>query len=193
MHPVHAPHAMVVSMHELASAAGVEILHAGGNAIDATVATGFALAVVLPEAGNVGGGGFMLIRRNDGQSHFLDYREAAPGKATPTLYQNSAGKVDPQLSTIGYLAVAVPGAVKGLAYAEKHYGRLSLERVMQPAIRLARDGFPLSWGEAKALSTDSGLARFADSKRIFQNNGRGWHQGDLLRERGQPCRQYLRR
>src|ERR1700737_1205328 len=92
MHPEHAEHAMVVSMHELASQAGVQILRKGGNAVDAAVATGFALAVVLPEAGNIGGGGFMLIRTHDGATHFLDYRETAPAQASPTMYQDAKGE-----------------------------------------------------------------------------------------------------
>jgi gamma-glutamyltranspeptidase / glutathione hydrolase len=182
MHPEHAPHAMVVSMHELASQAGIEILKQGGNAVDAAVATGFALAVVLPEAGNIGGGGFMLIRTHDGATHFLDYRETAPEHASRRMYQDKKGNVVQGLSTIGYQAVGVPGSVKGLAYAERHFGKLNLPQVIQPAIRLAREGFSLSWGEAKALSTETDLARFPDSKRIFQNEGRGWHQGDLFKQ-----------
>src|SRR5262249_661061 len=158
-------HAMVVSMHHLASEAGVEVLRAGGNAVDAAVATGFALAVVLPEAGNIGGGGFMLIRMKDGQTHFVDYRETAPAKASRKMYQDSSGKADPRLSTVGYLAVGVPGSVQGLAHVERKYGRLSIERVMAPAVRLAREGFPLDWSEATALSAEPDMARFPDSKR----------------------------
>jgi gamma-glutamyltranspeptidase / glutathione hydrolase len=182
MHPEHAPHAMVVSMHELASQAGVEILKQGGNAVDAAVATGFALAVVLPEAGNIGGGGFMLIRTHEGATHFLDYRETAPERASATMYQDAKGNVIPGLSTIGYKAVGVPGSVKGLVYAEQHFGKLNLTQVMQPAIRLAREGYALSWSEAQALSAEPDLARFPDSRRIFQNEGRGWHQGDMLKQ-----------
>jgi gamma-glutamyltranspeptidase/glutathione hydrolase len=182
MHPEHAQHAMVVSMHELASQAGVQILRDGGNAVDAAVATGFALAVVLPEAGNIGGGGFMLIRTHDGATHFLDYRETAPAQASQTMYQDAKGDLIPGLSTIGYKAVGVPGSVKGMAYAEQHFGKLSLAQVMTPAIRLAREGYALSWGSARALSAEPDLAHFADSKRIFQNNGHGWHQGDVFKQ-----------
>jgi len=182
MHPEHAEHAMVVSMHGLASQAGVQILRDGGNAVDAAVATGFALAVVLPEAGNIGGGGFMLIRTRDGATHFLDYRETAPAQASQTMYQDAKGDLIPGLSTIGYKAVGVPGSVKGMAYAEQHFGKLSLAQVMTPAIRLAREGYALSWGSARALSAEPDLARFADSKRIFQNNGHGWHQGDVFKQ-----------
>lgn len=182
MHPEHAPHAMVVSMQELASRAGVQILKDGGNAVDAAVATGFALAVVLPEAGNIGGGGFMLIRTREGATHFLDYREMAPALATATMYQDVKGQVIQGLSTVGYKAVGVPGSVKGLIYAQSHFGKLTLAQVMAPAIRLAREGFPLGWSVARMLSTESDLARFPDSKRIFQNNGAGWHQGDILKQ-----------
>src|SRR5690242_8468528 len=106
-HPEHAQHGMVVSVHELASRAGVEVMKAGGNAVDAAVATGFALAVVHPAAGNIGGGGFMLIRMSGGDTHFLDYREKAPGKATEDMYWDSNGDVIPKLSTVGYKAVGV--------------------------------------------------------------------------------------
>jgi len=182
MRPEHAEHGMVVSVHELASRAGVEMMKAGGNAIDAAVATGFALAVVHPAAGNIGGGGFMLIRMNDGTTHFLDYREKAPGKATADMYQDSQGQVIPKLSTVGYKASGVPGSVKGLVYAEAHFGKLGLKRVMEPAIRLAREGYALGWDGARTLSGDAGLAQFADSKRIFQNNGKGWKQGDVFKQ-----------
>ena len=181
-HPEHARHGMVVSVHELASQAGVDVMQAGGNAVDAAVATGFALAVVHPAAGNIGGGGFMLIRMNSGETHFLDYREKAPGKATEDMYWDKQGNVVPNLSTLGYKASGVPGSVKGMVYAEQHFGKLGLKRVMEPAIRLARDGFRLSWGDARSMSTDKGLAQFPDSKRIFQNDGKGFRQGDLFRQ-----------
>src|SRR5579884_1774447 len=157
LHPVHAEHGMVASIHELASDAGVEMMKAGGNAIDAAVATGFALAVVHPEAGNLGGGGFMLLRLANGEVHFLDFREKAPGKASATMYQDAQGNVVPALSRVGYLASGVPGSVKGLVEAERRFGKLGLARVMAPAIRLARDGYHLSWGDARAMSHDSAL------------------------------------
>ena len=182
MHPEVADHGMVASVHELASRAGVEIMQAGGNAIDAAVATGFALAVVHPAAGNLGGGGFMLIRMKDGDTHFVDFRETAPGKATANMYQDAKGNVVSGLSTIGYKAIAVPGSVKGLVYAEEHFGKLGLKRVMQPAIRLARDGYALSWNWARQMSQDSALAQFPDSRRIFQNDGKGWHQNDIFKQ-----------
>jgi gamma-glutamyltranspeptidase/glutathione hydrolase len=182
MHPEVSEHGMVASVHELASRAGVEMMQAGGNAVDAAVATGFALAVVHPSAGNLGGGGFMLMRSKSGETHFLDFRETAPGKATATMYLDAQGAVVPKLSTIGYKSVAVPGSVKGLVYAETHYGKLNLARVIQPAIRLAREGYALSWSDARAMSQDAGLAQFPDSRRIFQNNGKGWHQGDVFKQ-----------
>ncbi|MGH8261699.1 MAG: gamma-glutamyltransferase family protein, partial [Steroidobacteraceae bacterium] len=182
LHPVHAEHGMVVSIQALASHAGVQMMKEGGNAIDAAVATGFALAVVYPEAGNLGGGGFMLIRLHSGELHFLDFREKAPGKATATMYQDAQGNVVPSLSRIGYLASGVPGTVKGMVEAEKRFGRLGLARVMAPAIRLARDGYRLSWSEARAMTNDSRLAQFPASRRIFQNDGRGWKPGDLFKQ-----------
>src|SRR5579872_3951200 len=180
--PVHAQHGMVASSSASASAAGVEIMKEGGNAIDAAVATGFALAVVHPQAGNIGGGGFMLIRLRDGATHFIDHREAAPSKATATMYQDASGNVIPDLSTVGYKAVGVPGSVKGLVYAEQHFGKLGLARVMAPAIRLAREGYALSFNDARLMSRDARLTGFPDSRRIFQNDGKGWHEGDVFRQ-----------
>ena len=182
MQPERAEKGMVVSVHELASQAGVEMMKAGGNAIDAAVATGFALAVVHPSAGNIGGGGFMLVRMNDGETHFLDFREKAPAKATATMYQDSQGNVIPNLSRVGYLASGVPGSVKGMVHAQKQFGKLTLKQVMQPAIRLAREGYALSWDDARSMTRDAGLAQFPDSKRIFQNDGKGWKQGDVLKQ-----------
>jgi len=181
-HPVHARHGMVVSVSALASQAGVQIMQEGGNAIDAAVATGFALAVVHPAAGNLGGGGFMLIRMADGATHFIDFREMAPGRATATMYQDAHGNVIPHMSLVGYLASGVPGSVKGLVYAEQHFGQLGLKKVMAPAIRLARDGYALSWDDAREMSRNRNLAKFPDSRRLFQNDGHGWQQGDLFRQ-----------
>ena len=181
MRPVHAPHAIVASVHELASRAGVEMMQAGGNAVDAAVATGFALAVVHPQAGNLGGGGFMLIRRADGTTHFLDYREKAPSKATADMYLDAQGNVVPNASLVGYKAIGVPGSVAGMVYAEKKYGKLSLEKVMAPAIRLARDGYVLAWEDAEDLR-DEDLAKFAESRRIFQRDGKYYQTGEILKQ-----------
>ena len=179
--PVHAQHAMVVSVHELASQAGVEILQAGGNAVDAAVATGFALAVVHSPAGNIGGGGFMLIRMADGKAHFLDYREKAPAAATRDMYLDPQGNVIEGASEYGYKAIGVPGSVAGMVTAEKKFGKLTLKQVMAPAIRLARDGFALTWDEARDLH-DSYLAKFPESRRVFQRNGDYYKSGEVFRQ-----------
>jgi gamma-glutamyltranspeptidase/glutathione hydrolase len=169
--PTPAKHAMVVSIHHDASDAGVEILKAGGNAVDAAVAVGFALAVVFPQAGNLGGGGFMLIRMKSGHAHFLDYREKAPAAATADMYLDAQKNVIPGLSTSGYKAIGVPGTVAGLVYAEKIYGKLSLAQVMAPAIRLASEGFLLAPEEAQTMATARNLARFPESRQLFQRDG----------------------
>src|SRR3974377_193562 len=179
--PTHAPKAMVASVQPDASEAGVEIMKAGGNAVDAAVAVGFALAVTHPEAGNLGGGGFMLFRRPDGEVHFLDYREKAPAKATPDMYPEKDGNVIKDMSTLGYKAIAVPSSVAGLAYAQKHWGVLTLQQVMAPAIRLARDGFVLDYGTAMDLR-DEDLAKFSESKRIFQRDGNFYQPGDVFQQ-----------
>src|SRR5271166_4181676 len=166
LRPTHAPHAIVVSVHELASRAGVEMMQAGGNAVDAAVATGFALAVVHPPAGNLGGGGFMLIRMADGKMHFVDYREKAPAAAKPDMYLDAQGNVIEGASQIGYRAIGVPGSVAGMVYGEKKYGKLTVQQVMAPAIRLAREGYALSWEEARDFQRDKYLGRFAESRRI---------------------------
>jgi gamma-glutamyltranspeptidase/glutathione hydrolase len=179
--PVHAQHAMVVSVHQLASQVGVDIMQAGGNAVDAAVATGFALAVVHSAAGNIGGGGFMLIRMADGKTHFLDYREKAPAAAKPDMYLDEHGNVIEGASGIGYKAIGVPGSVAGMVYAEQKYGKLSLKQVMEPAIKLARDGYALTWGEAQDLH-DSYLSKFPESRRIFQRNGDYYKPGEIFRQ-----------
>ena len=176
--PTLARHAMVVSIHHDASDAGVEVLKAGGNAVDAAVAVGFALAVAFPQAGNLGGGGFMLVRMKTGEAHFLDYRERAPAVATAGMYLDAQGSVVAGLSTTGYKAIGVPGTVAGLVYAEKTYGRLTLAQVMAPAIRLASQGYVLSDEEAHSLATAKNLAHFPESRRIFQRNGDFLKQGD---------------
>ena len=180
--PVHARHGMVVSAHELASQAGVEMMQAGGNAVDAAVATGFALAVVHSPAGNIGGGGFMLIRMADGATHFLDYREKAPAAATADMYLDAQGNVIEDASVIGYKAIGVPGSVAGMVYAEQKYGKLTLKRVMTPAIKLAREGYALSWGEARDMQNDRYLGKFAESRRVFQRDGNYYKPGEIFRQ-----------
>ena len=179
--PVHAPHAIVVSVHELGSRAGVEVMHAGGNAIDAAVATGFALAVVHPQAGNLGGGGFMLIRMADGRVHFIDYREKAAAAATANMYLDAQGNVIENASVVGYKSIGVPGSVAGMVYAEKQYGKLTLAQVMAPAIKLAQDGYALAWQDARDLR-DKDLAKFSESRRIFQRDGNYYKQGEVFRQ-----------
>ena len=176
--PTLARHAMVVSIHHDASDAGVEVLKAGGNAVDAAVAVGFALAVVYPQAGNLGGGGFMLVRMKTGEAHFIDYRERAPAAARAKMYLDAKGNVVPGASTTGYKAIGVPGTVAGLVYAEKTYGRLTLAQVMAPAIRLASQGYILSEEEAHSLAAAKNLARFPESRRIFQRDGDYLKPGD---------------
>ena len=181
LRPVHAQHAMVASVHELASRAGVEMMQAGGNAVDAAVATGFTLAVVHPQAGNLGGGGFLLLRKATGEMRFIDFREKAPAAATQDMYLDAQGNVIENASLIGYKAIGVPGSVAGLVYAEKKYGKLSLDKVVAPAIRLARAGFPLAWEDAQDLR-DEDLAKFPASKRIFQRDGKYYLPGEILKQ-----------
>ena len=172
---------MVVTVHQIATRVGVDILRAGGNAVDSAVAAGFALAVVHSPAGNIGGGGFMLIRMADGTTHFLDYREMAPGAASRNMYLDALGNVIPGASEIGYKSIAVPGSVAGMVYAEKKYGKLTLKQVMAPAIKLARDGFALTWQEADEMH-DSYLAKFPESRRVFQRNGDYYKAGETFRQ-----------
>ncbi len=179
--PVRARHAMVVTVHHDATDAGIAILKAGGNAVDAAVAVGFALAVVHPVAGNLGGGGFMLVRLKDGKTHFLDYREEAPAAATANMYLDAQGNVIPEASTVGYLSIGVPGSVAGMVRAEKLWGRLTLKKVMQPAIALARNGFVLSEEEASEMR-DPLLTKFPASRRIFQRGGNFYRAGDRFRQ-----------
>src|SRR6266849_3311248 len=186
LRPTHAPHAMVTSVHELASRAGIEMMRSGGNAVDAAVATGFALAVVHPQAGNLGGGGFLLLRNATGETHFIDFREKAPAAATENMYLDAQGNVIPDSSkdssVVGYKCIGVPGSVAGLVYAEKKYGKLSLEKVIAPAIKLARDGFPLAYEDTQDLRKDKYLAQFPESKRIFLRDGNYYQPGELLKQ-----------
>ena len=174
---------MVVTDESLGSQAGVEILKRGGNAVDAAVAVAFALAVVEPAAGNIGGGGFMLVRLANGKATFFDYREVAPGKATRDMYIGADGKLDNDAATIGYRSVAVPGTVAGLEMALKTYGTMKLADVLAPAIRLAEDGFPVSEKLAHELAGQrQELQRFSASSRIFLNGGKMFYAGDTFRQ-----------
>lgn len=168
---VSAPSAMITSDNGLASEAGLEILRQGGNAVDAAVATGFALAVTYPEAGNLGGGGYMVIRMADGRSAALDYREVAPLAATRDMYLDASGKLTDR-SVVGHLASGVPGAVAGMAAALEKYGTMRLDQVIAPAIRLAEEGFTVDSALHRSLVSDSALiARFAGAP-VFLPGGR---------------------
>src|SRR6266446_5416880 len=180
---VRAARGMVATDEELGSQAGVEILKRGGNAIDAAVAVAFALAVVEPAAGNIGGGGFMLVRLADGKTTFFDYREVAPGKASRNMYIKADGQLDEEASVIGYKSVAVPGTVAGLELALKTYGTMKLADVITPAIRLAESGFAVSEKLAHEFAEEkAGLERFPVSRRIFLSDGKMWKAGDTLKQ-----------
>ncbi|MCK9502843.1 MAG: gamma-glutamyltransferase [Porticoccaceae bacterium] len=187
-HPQIGQGGMVVSQEQLASRVGADILARGGNAVDAAVATGFALAVTLPQAGNLGGGGFMLIHLGEENKNIaIDYREMAPATAHADLFVNAAGKVDTQLSRFSALSSGVPGTVAGLVHAQKKYGVLPLSEVMAPAIALAKKGFPVSYPLAWSLEeSQARLKKHSASTRYFYNSdgsvfkpGQIWRQPDL--------------
>ncbi len=171
--------AVVVTADERASQVGKAILEQGGNAVDAAVAVQFALAVTLPRAGNIGGGGFMVIHMQDGTNRALDFREKAPLKASEDMYLRN-GEYVPHLSRKGALAVGIPGVVDGMIKALERYGRLPLETVMQPAIDLARNGYPLSWTQAQDLNESANDFRdFKGSSTYFlKENSERWKEGD---------------
>jgi gamma-glutamyltranspeptidase/glutathione hydrolase len=174
---------MVVSDEALASEAGVEILRQGGNAVDAAVAVSFALAVVHPQAGNIGGGGFMLIRMADGRAEVVDYRETGPAGAQPDMYLDTQGRLIEDSSTVGHRAVAVPGSVAGLELAHRRWGKLKWAQVLAPAARLAEEGYRVSHSAAASLR-DAGelLARYPESKRIFLREDRPYQEGESFRQ-----------
>jgi gamma-glutamyltranspeptidase/glutathione hydrolase len=181
---VAAERGMVVSAQHLATDVGVDILKRGGSAIDAAVAVGYALAVVYPSAGNLGGGGFMTIRFANGRSTFLDFREKAPRAASRDMYLDKGGNVIKGLSTVGWLAVAVPGTVSGLDYARKKYGTMALKALIEPAIELAEDGFILEQGDVDMLAVATGdFKKFPASSEIFLNKGRPFVAGQRLVQR----------
>ncbi len=180
--PVRGLHGMVVTAQSLASEVGARILARGGNAVDATVAVAYALAVVYPAAGNIGGGGFLVLHQPDGHSLFLDFREKAPLAATATMYQDAQGRVVPGLSRHGWKAVAVPGTVAGMDEALRRWGRLDRRTVMAPAIALARDGFVLAPNDVMLLRTaTTGFAADPASAKVFLRPDGTPHQvGDRL-------------
>src|SRR4029077_14301149 len=134
-----------------------------------------------PPAGNIGGGGFMLIRMADGKAHFLDYREKAPAAATRDMYVDPQGHVVAGASVIGYKSIGVPGSVAGLAYAAAKWGKLPLKQVIAPAIKLAREGYSLTWEQARDLH-DKNLAKFPESRRVFQRDGDYYQTGEIFRQ-----------
>ncbi|MBE0551939.1 MAG: gamma-glutamyltransferase [Ignavibacterium sp.] len=179
--PVRSKNGMVVSASELASKVGIEILKKGGNAVDAAVAVGFTLAVTYPAAGNIGGGGFMVIHLNDGTNTTIDYREKAPLSATEFLYQDSLGNFLPEKSQEGVTSSGVPGSVAGLIYALEKYGTLSLAEVIQPAIDLARNGFVLEYRLARSFEYEmESFNKYESSKKIFTKDGIAFIEGDLF-------------
>ena len=180
--PVRTPHAMVVTVEHNASDAGVEILKKGGNAVDAAVAVHFALAVTYPFAGNLGGGGFMLIRDKHGKAHFLDYREKAPAAASRDMYLDAQGNIVPGASITGYKSSGVPGSVAGMVYAQSHYGKLTLAEDMAPAIRLATEGFALMAPEATMIEQTKKLSQYPASKHIYHRDGSFYKEGEIFKQ-----------
>ncbi len=179
--PVQSQHGMVASTSEIASRVGAEIMQRGGNAVDAAVAVGLALAVVWPSAGNLGGGGFMLIRRPDGRAEVIDYRERAPLSAGREMYLDSRGNIVAGASTVGYKAAGVPGTVAGLALALKRHGKLTWAECIEPARKLAAAGFVLSRHTAQSFRGGSEwLGKFPDSRRIFLRDGKFFDAGETL-------------
>jgi gamma-glutamyltranspeptidase / glutathione hydrolase len=183
LEPVAARHAMVVSSEARATDIGLEILRQGGNAVDAAVAVGFALQVTYPQAGNIGGGGFMLIHLASGKSVVVDYREEAPGAATSSMYLDAQGELIPKASTVGARAVGVPGTVAGLALAEEQYGKLGLSRVLQPAIQLAEKGFPVSYAYSQQLKrSEEYLSKFDETRQTYLRDGKPYPPGEIFRQ-----------
>ncbi len=179
---VIAQNGMVASAHPVASQVGVDILKAGGNAVDAAVAVQFALAVVHPSAGNIGGGGFLVLRDKDGKSYSIDFREKAPAKGHADMYLDKDGNIVPRSSTLGRLASGVPGSVDGMVQAHEKYGKLSWKQVLQPSIDIAKNGVVLTEREARSLnSIKDDLQAVNPGASYFLNPaGKEWAAGDLL-------------
>ncbi len=174
---------LVVSTSSIASNVGADILHRGGNAVDAAVATAFALAVTHPTAGNIGGGGFMVVRLANGETAAIDYREKAPLASTPTMYLDSTGKIDRGLTAAGYLAPGVPGTVRGMEVAHKRFGKLPWRDVVMPAVELAEKGFVMTDGFARGLNSEVNgrMSRFPASVAAYGKPGGGqWAGGERL-------------
>ncbi|MGA7160755.1 MAG: gamma-glutamyltransferase [Bacteroidota bacterium] len=181
--PVRAKKGMVVAADPIAANVGLKILKEGGNAVDAAVAVGFALAVTYPGAGNIGGGGFMVMRFADGTVKSLDYRETAPAAATRDMFLDKNGNFLEQKSTRGHLSCGVPGSVAGMMYAQRRYGRLTRTQVMKPAIELAEKGFHLHYRLAEDLERMlPEFSSYRSSKKAFTKNGKPYSEGDLFRQ-----------
>ena len=182
--PVAAENGMVVTAQHLATHVGVDILKSGGNAVDAAVAVGYALAVVYPAAGNIGGGGFMTIQMADGRKTFLDFREKAPLAATPNMYLDRDGNVVPGASTYGYLAVGVPGTGSGMEMARAGFGTMKRPKLLAPAIKYAHDGFVLEQGDVDMLATATDdFRKDPATASIFLNHGEPYRAGQKLVQR----------
>lgn len=181
--PVRARNVMVASTSEIASRVGADVMKRGGNAVDAAVAVGLALAVTWPSAGNLGGGGFMLIRRADGTTEAIDFRERAPLAASRDMYLDAQGNVVKGMSTDGYRAVGVPGTVAGLVLAHKRHGKLKWEDLVEPARRIAAEGFEVNYHLSRSLShktTIDKMGPWAESRRIYQRDGKFFEMGDTF-------------
>jgi gamma-glutamyltranspeptidase / glutathione hydrolase len=177
--PLRARHGMVVAMEATAADVGVSVLQKGGNAVDAAVAVGFAMAVTHPFAGNIGGGGYMLVRMADGRTTFIDFRERAPEKASRNMYLDAKGDLTKD-SIEGWRSSGVPGTVRGFEIAVNKYGRKKWAENMAPAVELASKGFPLSFGLTEMFRASKSLPNSAESKRIFLKNGELYQAGDVL-------------
>ncbi|MHC1736849.1 MAG: gamma-glutamyltransferase [Ignavibacteriaceae bacterium] len=182
--PIRGKNGMVVTAQELATKVGLQILKKGGNAVDAAVAVGFALSVTYPAAGNLGGGGYMVIYHKDGTSTAIDYREKAPLRAFRDMYLDSLGNHVPMLSEDGVTSSGVPGSVAGLIYALEHYGTMKLAEVIQPAINLALDGFSLSYSDARIINSNiDNFKRFESSKKIFLKDEAPYKEGEIFKQK----------
>jgi gamma-glutamyltranspeptidase/glutathione hydrolase len=177
--PLHARHGMVVAMESIAADVGVSVLQKGGNAVDAAVAVGFAMAVTHPYAGNIGGGGYMLIRLADGRTTFIDFRERAPEKSSRNMYLDAKGDLTKD-SIEGWRSTGVPGTVRGFEIAVSRYGKRKWAENVAPAVELASKGFPVSYALAQGLKGSRSLASSPESKRIFQKNGAFYDVGETL-------------
>jgi gamma-glutamyltranspeptidase / glutathione hydrolase len=181
--PVRSNNGMVVSASNLASKVGLQILKKGGNAVDAAVAVGFALAVTYPSAGNIGGGGFMVIHLKDGKNITIDYREKAPVKSVNSIYLDEQGNVIPEKIQEGILSAGVPGSVAGLIYVLEKYGTMKLADVIQPAINLAEIGFPLEYKLAQSFKSYLGdLRKYESSVKVFSKDGLPYLEGEIFKQ-----------